>query len=152
MVKIITGQNILSIKRGIICHQVNCQGVMGSGLARAIRHKYPLVYDLYLALCNNSTPDELLGGTQLCLADIKDNKPELFVANIFGQKYYGRENKVYTDYSAVDKAFKFLAKMKHPDLPVYVPNHIGCGLGGGNWMRYLEIVKTHIPNVTVCVL
>ena len=30
-----------------ICHQVNCQGVMGSGVAKAIRDKWPQVYEEY---------------------------------------------------------------------------------------------------------
>ena len=31
----------------IICHQVNCKGVMGAGLAKQIRDKWPDVYDRY---------------------------------------------------------------------------------------------------------
>ena len=31
----------------IICHPVNCQGVMGSGIAKQIRDTYPIVYDNY---------------------------------------------------------------------------------------------------------
>jgi len=38
MIKIING-NILDAKETFICHQVNCQGVMGAGLAKAIRNK-----------------------------------------------------------------------------------------------------------------
>ena len=33
--------NILDIKNGIICHQVNHRGVANAGLARQIRIKYP---------------------------------------------------------------------------------------------------------------
>lgn len=36
----ITIGDILSIHRGIIVHQVNCQRVMGAGLALKIRRKY----------------------------------------------------------------------------------------------------------------
>ena len=31
----------------IICHQVNCKGVMGAGLAKQIRDKWPVVFDEY---------------------------------------------------------------------------------------------------------
>ena len=31
----------------LICHQVNCQGVMGSGIAKQVREKYPKVYKEY---------------------------------------------------------------------------------------------------------
>ena len=29
----------------VICHQVNCCGVMGAGLAKQIRDKWPVVFD-----------------------------------------------------------------------------------------------------------
>ena len=31
----------------VVCHQVNCQGVMGAGLAAQIRRMFPGVYDDY---------------------------------------------------------------------------------------------------------
>ena len=37
--------DILSVANGIIVHQVNAQGVMGSGLAKQIREKYPMAFD-----------------------------------------------------------------------------------------------------------
>ena len=33
----------------VICHQVNCQGKMASGIAKQIRNTYPQVYDAYKA-------------------------------------------------------------------------------------------------------
>ena len=41
--KICTG-NILSNNSGIIVHGVNCQKVMGSGIALQIKNQYPIVY------------------------------------------------------------------------------------------------------------
>lgn len=35
----------------IICHQVNCKGVMGGGLAKQIRDVYPNVYYIYKRKC-----------------------------------------------------------------------------------------------------
>lgn len=43
-IKFIEG-NLLDSTTDIICHQVNCQGKMSSGVAKAIREKYPKVYD-----------------------------------------------------------------------------------------------------------
>ena len=51
MIKIIEG-NILNAEEDIICHQVNCRGKMGSGLAKQIRDKYPDVYKEYVDLIN----------------------------------------------------------------------------------------------------
>ena len=40
--------NLLESGCDIICHQVNCQKVMGSGIAKQIREKWPIVYYDYL--------------------------------------------------------------------------------------------------------
>jgi O-acetyl-ADP-ribose deacetylase (regulator of RNase III) len=39
--------NLLEVKEGIITHGVNCQGVMGSGVALAIKQKYPSAFYSY---------------------------------------------------------------------------------------------------------
>ena len=52
--KIIYG-DILNITEGIIRQQVNCMGVMGSGLAKQIRNKYPRVYQKYKDFLNDKS-------------------------------------------------------------------------------------------------
>jgi len=144
----ITG-NILSIKKGIICHQVNCQGRMGSGIALQFRETYPKVYKTYQTLCSSIPSAQLLGRCQLVKID--DN---LLVANIFGQEYYGTDKR-YTDYEAVAKSFKSLENWRDlklrtiPQDKIYIPYKMGCNLGGGLWHTYLEVVTSIIPNVTV---
>lgn len=85
--------------KGIIGHGVNCQGVMGSGVALAIRNKFPKAYAEYLALCARKEPEELLGTTQL--VQITD---DLYVANMFTQLNFGGDGKVYASLDAVRSA------------------------------------------------
>jgi len=89
--------DILAVTGHIICHQVNCQGVMGAGLARQVRAKYPQVYAPYRAYC--ATGNVL--GTVL-FVPVSDNN---IIANIFGQDKYGRDRQ-YTDYSPTDSVPK----------------------------------------------
>ena len=46
MIKIIDG-NLFDTKAHIICHQCNCQGVMGSGVAAEVKRRYPYVFNSY---------------------------------------------------------------------------------------------------------
>ena len=46
MVRIIEG-NLFDTKAEIICHQCNCQGVMGSGVAAEVKKRYPEVFKAY---------------------------------------------------------------------------------------------------------
>ena len=41
--------NLLDAQTAVIAHQVNCQGVMGSGVAKQIRDKWTNVYTAYRA-------------------------------------------------------------------------------------------------------
>lgn len=95
--------------RGIIGHGVNCQGVMGSGVALAIRNKFPKAYDEYKALCD-ATADKrnLLGTVQL----VQINE-DLYIANMFTQFSFGGDGKKYASLSAVRDACYFLEKKRH---------------------------------------
>lgn len=103
IIRNISGDVTAPIK-GIIGHGVNCQGVMGSGVALAIRNKFPKAYTEYLALCARKKPEELLGTTQL--VKITD---ELYVANMFSQLNFGHDGKVYASIKAIREACLDLA-------------------------------------------
>ena len=64
--KLING-NLLDTKADFICHQVNCQGKLNSGVAKAIRERYQQVYIFYSQLCSSNTVEtkELLGNIQI---------------------------------------------------------------------------------------
>lgn len=110
----------------IVCHQVNCQGKMGAGLALEIRRKHPEVYESYKARCD--AEQARLGDVQLC--DVSSDYGYI-IANVFGQDGYGRD-RCYTDYKALYKAFTFLHTI-FPYALIRVPYGMGCGLAGGNW-------------------
>lgn len=78
----------------IICQQVNCRGVMGAGLAKQIRDKWPVVFEEYVKVCN----PKKLGDFQVVQV-----APQLYVANLFGQLNYGRDKR-QTNYAALGTA------------------------------------------------
>ena len=47
MAVVIKEGNVFDSDADIICHQVNCQGVMGSGVAKEVRERFPNVYEQY---------------------------------------------------------------------------------------------------------
>jgi len=135
MINIIDG-DILQAKEGIICHQVNCKGVMGSGLAKQIKEKYPEAYKEYLALCTKYTHYEPLGSVQF--VNCHDGK---IIANIFGQRNYGRGSK-QTDYDALEHGLLQLYDLsKQEGLTVAIPFNIGCGLAGGSWPFVYSMIE-----------
>lgn len=130
--------SILDIESGIICQQVNCMGVMGAGLALAIKQKYPIVYEHYVQRANPSALGKVL------LVPVTN---ELSVACLFGQLRYGR-NRQHTNYDALRLAFTKLNTMSK-DKTVYVPKNIGCGLGGGQWSIVRTIIQETLDNYLI---
>lgn len=130
----------------IIAHQVNCLGVMGAGLAKNLRQKYPELYTVYNEYCKLNDYDSDLLGNSL-LYDAPDGK---IVVNLFGQYNYGKDRR-YTDYDALEKAVKdairtiYCDAMKEDGIQfcIAIPYGLGCGLAGGDW----EIVKKILEDI-----
>lgn len=140
------GNLVQSVKSGLILQQVNCQGVMGSGIAKELRETYPVVWESYRDLCDRAAPSTLLGSAQL--VQVTDT---LYVANLFGQLHYGRDGKRYTSYDALDKALESLGRqLVDADLPLIDIHHplIGCGLGGGYWSVVSGIILARLGDDT----
>jgi hypothetical protein len=129
MIQILENSDLLKIDNGIICHQTNCIGVMGGGIALQIRNKWPNVYKQYVNECEpfKNDPRYLLGHVQ----DIVIND-KLVIANCFGQIFPGHG--LMTDYDAWDIILDKLRDLRNYfHLDLHFPWMIGCGLAGGNW-------------------
>ena len=138
MIEIIKG-DITSSKADIICHQVNCQGAMNSGVAKAIRQKWPKVYTEYRSLAKNLSSfrekdlswTHMLGHIQSVL--IPKDKGFQTVINMFAQNGYGYDGKRYTSYDAFWSCLGEIKKSAAPGATIAFPRYIGCVRGGANW-------------------
>lgn len=131
----------------IICHQINCQGVMGAGLAKQIRTMFPFLYERYKRTCSRAAKSEdLLGKVEF--TPIRYNGNDWLIASIFAQDSYGRD-KCYTDYDALRRALSAVRVVATP-LPtrtlttVRIPYKMGCGLAGGSWDIVEQIIKDEL--------
>lgn len=132
--KIIYG-NILEIKQGIICHQVNCQRKAGAGLALAIRTKWPYWFKEFSKYKNPMLGDILMTAVG----------HDLFVASLYAQENYGTDGR-QTDYRALRTCFH---KLRDEQMQIYIPFKIGCGLGGGMWIIVSRIIEEELPMAVV---
>lgn len=125
--------NILDTTETLILHQVNFQGIMNGGLAKQIRNKWPEVYKGYLDFIkNHDWEDVRKNGYYDSYQIIKDKQ---WIINIFGQEYYGTD-KCYTDYVALRNTFENITETLfgfEDNYTIALPDHLGCGLAGGNW-------------------
>jgi O-acetyl-ADP-ribose deacetylase (regulator of RNase III) len=133
--------NLLDVQYGVIAHGVNCQGVMGSGVALAVRQKYPQAYEDYRNFCASN----ILGGSASLLGEVQcSTEKNIVVANCFTQNFYGT-GKRQVNYEAVAKCFESLNQQTDR---VNIPK-IGAGLGGGDWKVIEAIINSEFKGDVV---
>ena len=134
MISIVNG-DLLDASEVMIVHQVNCKGVMGSGVAKSIKDKYPKAYHSYKKHCDISG-SSLLGKIQVI--NICNERK---VVNMFAQDNYGRD-KQYTDLKAFKTCILKLVDYakKNNIKEIAMPYKIGCGRGGANWDSVYSIL------------
>lgn len=142
--------NILSVQRGIIVQGCNAQGVMGSGVAKDLRDRYPENYTVYKAAFDRhkQKTGKTLALGRVIWYTVSKEEPKLAIANAITQEFYGRNPNIqYVDYEAVRSAFRQVAtEARKHNLPVHYPL-IGAGLGGGRWDVIAEIIEAELIEV-----
>lgn len=140
--------NLLDCKTGILCHQANCQGVMGAGIAKQIKERYPRVYWDYRRAYERG---ELKLGEAIItilraegIAEPEKGSyrgvPSLVCASVLAQNHYKPRGVCHTNMIALASGFKKVKDFRDGIyeasglyLDIYIPEGIGCGLAGGNW-------------------
>ena len=130
--------NLLDVTEGVIIHGCNAQGVMGSGVALAIKNKYPKAYDSYKAY--EKSPGLILGSLSMCKVT-----PKLYIVNLVTQESYGRDPSIrYVSYGAIHLGFEKLQEVFSDERVFHFPT-IGAGLGNGNWVTISTLIELACP-------
>ncbi|UAV84498.1 hypothetical protein PHB09_002 [Pseudomonas phage PHB09] len=137
-----------------IGHQANCFCTMNSGVAKAIRLRWPSVY---AADCETRKGDpDKLGSFTVEIVKTATGLLGGVVFNLYGQFNYGYDAKGYTDYEALKSSMQGMADdIAWMDKPVKIGfPKIGAGLGGGNWDKISAIIEEVFDehDVTIYVL
>lgn len=130
--------SLLDTDAQIICHQVNCQGKMNSGVAKAIRTAWPKVFEEYSKHCKSCSELNLspLGNVQ----KVRVNNTQ-FVFNLFSQNRYGYDSKQYTSYDAFWNCLQEIKTIAPTGTKIALPYGIGCVRGGANWNVIYKMIE-----------
>lgn len=157
-IKIING-NILDAKTDFILHQVNCQGVMGSGVTKTLRQYEDGLFQHYYLMYDKVTE---AGFSLLGLNDYywwTNHGESQCVVSMFAQDKYGYDGKQYTDLGAFIECLRrfkanWYAWVEECDelrnTTVALPYKIGCGRGGADWENDIyPIIKRELEDYDV---
>lgn len=135
----------------MIVHGCNAQGVMGSGVAKIIKEKFPVAFSEYNKYCLSFDSIDVLGTNNIveCGSTI--------IVNAITQRYYGKaENTRYVSYDAIDECLGDLANyIKYTEhgklrtVQYMAMPKIGSGLGQGHWPTIESIINHRLENVKV---
>lgn len=131
---ILHNADITQVKSGVILHACNCFHTMGAGAAKALRNKWPQIYQ------TDTNRTSYGDKTKLGTYSVTSISPRLTILNCYTQYRYGRDKR-YTNYEAV---YSCLEKTRDnfPDQELHM-TPLGCGLAGGDW----EVVKAMVLSV-----
>lgn len=126
--------DLLNSNAEYICHQVNCRGKMNSGVAKAIRERWPIVYTTYWETYIQGK--HLLGS--ILTVDLNDYAPRTWpnspvIINMFAQEGYGYDGKRYTSYDAFWSCLGRIREVAPKGSKIAFPYKIGSDRGGANW-------------------
>ena len=131
--------NALDTNELCIVHGCNAQGRMGSGIAKAIRANFPEAYIEY-------RKEYETNGLQLGSIVWAESNGKL-IANGITQEFYGRDNKCYIDYNAINKVMEQVHHNAFTEgFGVAMPL-IGAGLGGGSWKKIAGIIEQNFTEI-----
>lgn len=145
--------NLLDATEDVICHQVNCVGIMKRGVAKQIKEEYPQVFKRYYDVVSRSnSPKELLG--QILMDEVDQKEGSQLIISLFGQFYFGSEQ-YYTNYTALGNAIFLMFKTISPIgvKSVAIPYGIGCGLDDDcNWEHVKDIFELYSDRFNIPVV
>jgi len=129
--------DLLAADVKIRCHQVNCKGVMGAGIAKQVKEQYPEAFKQYKELCDQFG-SSLLGHTQFVVCH-----DGTIIANMFAQDDY-RGAGPKTNMEALDECLSQVATFAwRVGASVGFPKLLGCGLAGGNWDEVCKLIANY---------
>jgi len=137
---VLTGDLLLLAEDGrfdVIVHGCNCQCVMGKGIAKAIKAKFP---EAYTADCATAKGDAAKMGT-ISTATVQRGDHQITVVNGYTQIHW-RGKEAGVDYDAMRAVFHAV-KQQFSGSKIGYPR-IGAGLGGGDWNRIAQIIDEEL--------
>jgi len=114
-----------------MAHQANLYKTFGSGIARAIKEKFPRAYEA----------DQRSVGV-LGTWSVSDGTPTIF--NLYTQKGISSVDRV-TSYDHLDTTLRALERnlaVSQRPVRLGIPDHLGCGLAHGDWKIVLAMLQS----------
>lgn len=132
--------DIFSTHLNAIAHGVNCQGVMGAGIALEVKRRYPEAYNGYVRYLNRYDPIQYTAVGTMHPYPVPGTN--LHILNCFTQVDTAkRRGDVAISYQSIFTSFLDAGLYcKENGIKELAIPQVGAGLGGGNWKIIYQLI------------
>jgi len=125
----------------VLLHCANCQGIMGSGIAREIAHRIPSAQTADTTYSTAMGKNERMLGTYSVSNEVYDAQQLSYglVYNLYGQ-FVPMTHKRAINYGAITEAMIAVRSQVHEMAIIGVPWKMGSDRAGGDWNVVMELV------------
>lgn len=129
--------DLFSYDGPVIGHGVNTAGVMGAGIAKEFKRRWPEMFKEYQHLCENGrlNPGEIFP---------YEVGPGNLVLNLATQDKPGKRARWNWISSAIQEAATVVPKIFAECQEFAIPR-IGCGIGGLQWENVKQVIRSTTP-------
>ena len=137
MIRYVQGDLLGSTAQTLV-NPVNCRGVMGKGLAKAFKERWPEMFRQYQEACKKG---EVRPGSPLLFRD--DDRQILSVPT-------KDDWKMPSTYEMVEAGLKAIRDhYREWGITSIAMPALGCGLGGLEWSKVRPLIETHLGDLPI---
>lgn len=143
--------DLLDSKAQVIIHQCNCCNGFGSGVAKAIKAKYPIVAEKHkLAVDTNIEKGNVTANLLGKIQPVRVSDSQVII-NMFSQDKFGSDGKRYTSYDALDDCLDKVIKYCNDNklTSVALPYKMSSVRGGANWIVVLTMIVQKFKDTNI---
>lgn len=133
--------NLLDASTQALVNTVNTVGVMGKGIARQFKERFPLNFKIYLEECKKGN---LMPGKLLTVNDATLEGERTIINFPTKTEWYKK-----SQYSYIEHGLEELARViVEKDIKSIAIPPLGCGNGGLKWERVKPMIEKHLAGLT----
>jgi O-acetyl-ADP-ribose deacetylase (regulator of RNase III) len=132
--------DIFKSKCEALVNPVNCEGVMGAGLALKFKQKFPINYRVYREKCLNGS----ISPYNPIYVSLEQENGKIIFHVVTKDKWVEKSSLLLVE-NSLTMLSSILAN--RPDLSIAIPA-LGCGLGGLNWEEVEPLMRKHLINLS----
>lgn len=125
----------------VLLHVTNNKGVMGSGIAKQIKHTFPKAFESYK---NKHELGEISGSKEMLPYGCN------VIINMTAQDGYGRGKK-FLNSGALSECLYKVRSYLHAGAVVVIPKNMGANRAGGDWDNVLELVEWYFKDYDIVI-